>query len=781
MTDVYVRPGDANSTHDMSLAGGGEIFGFRMQEGIESLQSVPDQSSSIVASQEGKKFGDWEPKHAHIEQRDWSGGRGLANHSDDKSRFFDSQNANTTIPGKILPSYQWQIALGDHRDADQNLPGNVNWIALVGDNLYTSNQFTASASYDAEYIYTWIRRVGNPGTLTIALYSDNSGVPNAALQTKTCTTDDITDVISVWLESDISTESLTGSTVYHVVAYGDSSDNADNHWEIGVNKTTNLAKSSTNGSTWNSFPGFSLYYRVTDAGTSMKYWMFMLNQFDMHFISQPSTGDSEIFEWDETNDEIDAIAEGGDALSGIVQDIAISNDLVHCARGTGGSDETIWTYDHNTSAGQDDATGTNKADTLLAMNHKEDGPQIWRGENDNHVINRSAVKDFNTDLTFGDDIELPRKYDIVGMCEYNGSPYIRTRDNIYFVVNDKLEKLPTGIDRVIETADWVPMMSKDLFLYFAWSHSVERYYQGTMDDIGPWKDEGLPEIRRGPVVAMESGIGGFFEVVDAGANGYSSVLFNNTKGDHEIFRSPVMGHRIYNVFWQSVADARPRLWVSCGPDLYYMEYPLNAINPLQDSGVNYHHEWVVTSSTIDMEAASIPKAFRELVGWCENLISGVEVMVDYQVDEDVDTDNWLSVGGFLSAGEDEVAINEGNRRKIRYRLRGRTNDSDRPPYVEATVLEAFGRVPWKPQLVLNLKSGSYSVTWQGLPDHDPNDLLDFLIDASLNAVLFHMRAVWPHVDDKWVVIEPASILPEMVDRNTGNWQGGIRCTLSVEG
>ena len=84
MTEVYVRPGDPNSTHDFSIAGGGQIFGFRLDDGIESIQAVADQASTILASAEGKKYGDWEPKHSHIEQRDWSGGRGQKDFSDDK-------------------------------------------------------------------------------------------------------------------------------------------------------------------------------------------------------------------------------------------------------------------------------------------------------------------------------------------------------------------------------------------------------------------------------------------------------------------------------------------------------------------------------------------------------------------------------------------------------------------------------------------------------------------------------------------------------------------------
>lgn len=783
MPAVYVEPGDPNSTHDLSLEGGGEIFGISLLEKWGSLQAIPDKSENILFDTQGKKFGDWEPKHSHVQQTDWSGGRGLKNHSDDKSRFFDSQNLITWIPGKILPSYQWYIAEGAHRDADQSLPGNVNWVALLSSNLYIAEVFSAGASYDAEACYMWVRRIGNPGTLTLELCSVTSGEPDTTLQTATVDIDTITDFISVWHQFDISTESLVSGTSYAIKAYGAATDGNNNHWEIGVNKATNTALSSSDGSTWSEYPGYTLYYRVEDAGTDNKYHMFFLDETDLYFISQPSTGDSLIFKWNETNDDIDAVSPGGDALSSSVKNVEVSNNIAHCSRGTSGTPETIWTFDPATTAGQDDATAGNNADYVLAAVHKEDGPQIWRAENDNRYISRANTEAFNTDLTFGDDIKLPNDVDVLSMIEYNGTIIVRTRTKVYYIINDKVEPLPVGLDSVIETNDFMPLLVKDLFLYVAWSHSLEKYLAGqqaVMDDIGPWKDEGLPEGRRGHISCLEAGIGGIFAGIDAGSSGTSSVLFHNGRGWHEVWRAPRAGQRVYNVKWQAVSGAKPRLFISAGADIYYLEFPQDAINPLQDSSVNYMHEAVLISPTIDMDAAAIPKAFRTITAWCENLVTGIDVTCEYQVDRDVGTTDWLEAGTYYQAGEQEADVNEGNRRRIRYRLRLRTNDSDVPPIVEAVVLEGFGRVPWKPQYSLQLKAGSYQVTWQGVPDHDPNDLLDFLTDASLNAELFHMKCVWPYANDKWVVIQPASVYPDFVDRNNGKWQGLLRLVLSEE-
>ena len=426
MTDVYVRPGDPNSTHDFSIAGGGEIFGFGLVDGIESIQVVPDKASTLLASGEGKKYGDWEPGHSHIEQRDWSGGRAQKSFTDDKSRFFDSLNLNSWITGKLLPSYQWYIAPGDHRNAEQNIPGNVNFMALVGGYTYVAEIVQTTAAYDAAAILLWIRRVGNPGTLTVELCADLPGEPDTVLKTVTVDTDDITDVISEWYRFEFaSVQTVVDATNYWIKVYGDAADNANNKWEVGVNKSTNTAFYSDDDITWTEYAGGTLYYRLEDAGTADKKHFFYLDQTDLYMISE-AAATSLIFKWDETNDEWDTVTPTDDALSGVVKSVAVSKNIAHCARGSGSGDETIWTFDPGTGAGQDDATAANKADFLLAVIDKEDGPQIFRAENETHVLSRANVEAFNTDLTFGADIELPDDYDVVALADHDGMPWART-------------------------------------------------------------------------------------------------------------------------------------------------------------------------------------------------------------------------------------------------------------------------------------------------------------------------------------------------------------------
>jgi len=778
-TEVYVRPGDPNSTHDMSVSGGGEKFGIRLTDGWQGLQQIPDRQTTKVVDEAGTRFGDGDPSNAHIEQRDWSGGRAAKYLVDDKSKFYDSQSMITWVSGKALPSYQWHIAQGDHRDDAQHMPGNMNWHALLSTKRYVAMNFQATASWNATAIQLWIRRVGNPGTLTAALYTHSAGV-GTEMESETVTSETITDVVSVFHQFDFALpQSIVNGTQYWIVVYGDSVDTIDNHWEIGVNVATNDSQYSSNGSSWNENAGFTHYFRLIDDTDPIKQHFFIVAKL-LHMVDQPGSGDSNLYKWDETNDEWDVVTVTGDTLSSPVKSVAVSNDIAHMARGTG---ETIWTYDYSGPTGQDDATGGNTADVLLASYYagngddEDPGPVIWRGENDNFVVSWSYTKPFNTDLVFSDDIQLPKGFDILSMAEYNGFVQVRTENNIFSVVDEQPERLTIGIDTIWETESFLPMIAQDEFLYFAWSHSIERWYQGQINDIGPWRDEGLPINRKGFCSAMVAGIGGTFFAINAGDDGYSSVLFWNNRGFHEVFRAWATGLQIYNLIWQPVEGDHPRLWISIGADLVYLELPFDAINPLHDPTVNYMHEGVICTSTIDMGRLGLKKAFREITAITQNLTAGIEIAVDYQIDDDVGTDNWVYIGKFLESEEDTLPVDEGNRRKIRFRLRFRTNNSDVPPIMEALIVEGFGRIPFKRNYNLNLTAGSYQVTWVGHPDHDPNTFVDFLMDAAVNAVLFRVRSAWKHQDDLWVTIEPASVFPQFVNRFTGEWSGDLRLTF----
>src|SRR3990172_6151744 len=111
MTEVRVRPAPFDATHHLSLTGQGRTFGLRLVKGGMGIVESPATPTTVRTNTAGAKFGDWDPSMAHIEQRDWSGGRGLLNFVDDPTRFYDG-DAWTLSPDHLLSALNWTLTSG---------------------------------------------------------------------------------------------------------------------------------------------------------------------------------------------------------------------------------------------------------------------------------------------------------------------------------------------------------------------------------------------------------------------------------------------------------------------------------------------------------------------------------------------------------------------------------------------------------------------------------------------------------------------------------------------
>jgi hypothetical protein len=655
--------------------------------------------------------------------------------------------------------------------------------------MYFSSIFTVAAqdttSYDAAETLLLIRRRGNPGTLTVELWTDDGGgEPDAIISsvTDTTTTATVTDIVSKWLAfTATGTPTLAHGTDYHVVVYGVSTDNATNHWAVGVDTSGSASFTSEDGGTW-AAAGDTMYYRVVDADVPSKWHQFLLDGTDMYAVNQPAAGNSEIYIWDETNDEWDDIgALTGDAISNIVFDVAVSKNIAHMARST---TEVIFTFYNNggTKTGQDDATGGNKADRLLAFNDPVDGPQIWRSENDTWYMSRSDVKTFGTDLVFGDDIKLPEGFNILQLVSYNDQVWARTTDGIYSLKNDRPSKLDVGLDTVIEQTSYdAPLLAKDLFLYLGWSYSLERLYGGTLDDIGPWKGAGLPDGLQGSVSALAGGVGMLFAAVDGGSSNTSSVYALTEGGNiwHPIWEAWEAGQRIRNLFVQPQnGSTNPlRLWISVGADLVYIDFPDESLNPLKDSNQEFVWESVVETSAMDMGAASLPKLFKELSVVSKSLGTVANIGADYQIDQDVGDSDWIQATELYQSPRDNVPLNLGNREKIRLRLRMMTNTSTTPVAISATVLKGLARTPMKRQWNVRVKMGHLQRTRRGAQDHDPIAFYKWILKSAQSAEAVLMEANDELMHNVYVFIESPSLFRQFLNTIQKWIAGTVTLTL----
>jgi len=462
--------------------------------------------------------------------------------------------------------------------------------------------------------------------------------------------------------------------------------------------------------------------------------------------------------------------------AGKVTSVAVTGNLPGVARFAQGSATNIRRMRFNAAAATpahefaDD--GTNKADLLYTFyDEASKTSQVWRALNGTTVqISRATTQAWGTDLTFGTGIPVgSTQFAITGMTDYNGDLYVGKEDSLWKVVDDVPSRIPVGLASSPHPNNGIAMRVVGFFLYFSYMHSVERLYGTTLDDVGPWQGSGIPAGRTGVVSAMTSAFNWLFVAVDAGSSGTSCVLCYDGRGYHEVFRAFETGQRIRSIWWQPNQDGKSKLWIECGGSLWYIDFPQNTLNPLNDSTFRYHHEGVLITSTIDMGTARLPKLFKELDVLSKNLASGIYIEVDYQVDNDIGGTTWTNMGQAFMSPESTVDIFLGNVRQIRFRLRLVTGVAETPAIIAATVAEGYARTPLKYQYLLRLRTGDNKFTLRGDQDHDPDELVRWLKEAAAGAKKIMMRSLWEQFDRKIVIVEPIALDRTVTDTIEGAW------------
>ena len=471
---------------------------------------------------------------------------------------------------------------------------------------------------------------------------------------------------------------------------------------------------------------------------------------------------------------------------GAVKDMVILNKMAYFAQGSGdnirridiafGGSPPVLRY-------ADD--GSNKADVLLVATDPVDGPQMWRAENNSVDVSRATAVSATNNLAFGTEILVGDiTYDIINMRFYDKKVHIFKDDGVYTISNDRADRINLGLDSLTTPNNGQAIIAHKLFLFFSWGNfSTQRMYGSTVDSVGYDVGRGVPSGRMGPNVEMLSHPVGFFACVDAGT-GTSSVMFRDDVSNawHEIFRAPVAGHRVRHIYWQDAPGTRPRLWIECNGELYYQEWPQDTLNPLEDSGISYIHESVLTLADIDLGAASLPKFIKELTLLTENLATNREIRCEVQVDnrdeQNIGGSTWTSIETFLDSPSDTLPINEGEVFKIRIRLRFLTNLATTPPILNASILEGYARTPLKYQWNMRIKVSHTQRTLTGTSfDHPPDDVVNWLKMAAQSASKVEMRSIFPQLDGVFVIVEPLSLLRKFQNNILKIWGGEMMVTV----
>ena len=797
-TRAKVSPRTAAPTHTITLSDGVQNWGLILDGGVKGIQEQPQTPTSLMINSQGGQFGDYDPAMSHIQQSEWIGGRASEKFTDDNTRYFDAKNMWTLSSGAMLPSLQWKYALGHRKQNYMPLGDTYDWKALSTGMSYMVRFTVGSSGYTTDKIQLWVKKVGNPGTLTVQLRNGGTAsAPGTVLKSGTTAGSTLEkNVIYPLTISWASTQALTAATNYDIVVTGASTDTPASHWEVMTVYDTGAAPvalySTNSGVSWTA-TNYKLYYRVTAADADERYLFFYYGA-KQYAVSIPATGTSKLYEMVSTASSFSS-ASGNDFVATevsttgltVVTDVCVSNGAVYFAQG----DSTVIRRWNGTTFADD---GTNKAVYLYNYTDPTAGPVIWRSVGTE--VSKSAIKAWGTSLSFGTAVVVGESGDnsgVTGMTGYNDALWVFKKNSVWSVRLNRASKLDIGLDDIISGWTGKAATAHGLYLYFAYATSLEQLYGSTVSDVGPGHGSGLPSDRVGNVSALESVFSKLFVAINGGTSNYSSVLAYDGINYHEIWRAPTIGKRVRSIFWKpSIDNSYPYLFIDYDGDIVFIKFPRFGFNVERDTGIYYAPNAELVTSTFDMNAARLPKIFKELTLISKNFavsknMTGFSrstkinhnsrVSLDYQCDDDIGTSNWVYAGDYDISPSDTVQINEGQRYAIRFRFRFQVSDAANPPIVNATVLEGVARTPIKYQWVLRAKLSSMQSTLNGAPDHDPDELLEWLQEKASRAEKLTMHSTFKTLDNKEVMAEPPSVMREFSDPIAKSWGGTVVIVL----
>jgi hypothetical protein len=244
-------------------------------------------------------------------------------------------------------------------------------------------------------------------------------------------------------------------------------------------------------------------------------------------------------------------------------------------------------------------------------------------------------------------------------------------------------------------------MRNNVYLYFPMLQGLERYYAGSVDDMGPNLGDGLPINRRGAISSMQGYPGKFFISVDAGTTGYSSVL--DSGGWHERYRAP-KGQRIQALAFQVTPGAGlDRLWMFQGNDLIWLPFPSNSTNEFQDENYEFAWEFALELSRMHAGMFDVQKLIKKIKLQTENLETDADngrpicwFEMDYRLNESTE---WTSLDDLFTTSPtqemDFTDIYGIAAKRLKFRVRGYTRDKSKTPALLAIIVSAVTRVDVK--------------------------------------------------------------------------------------
>jgi hypothetical protein len=341
-----------------------------------------------------------------------------------------------------------------------------------------------------------------------------------------------------------------------------------------------------------------------------------------------------------------------------------------------------------------------KADGIRSRLDPKDGMQLFRWQNKDkgeHVsISKASTKKWGEDLQFKTTIPIGMDRDKINNI-VDGEQYLFVvkEDAIYAVDEEDMPDKVVDFQGLSSELSGAAAISSTPYVYFSLGRGgFERLLDRNMEDIGPWRGEGLPAGRQGYVSAAVGHPQHIFAAVDAGDDGYSALYIYNG-GWHEIFRAREAGQRIRSLHYEVLpGETIDKLWIGLSADLGWV--PVSSqLNPYYDPSMEYTYEWSVTSAWIDDQIKDMYKYIKELKISGESLSASRYIEWDYQLDDAGDTSAWVRGSGNFDSGPSETISVAQTCKRFRYRLRGYNTTKATPMRILAATTGLVTTIPPK--------------------------------------------------------------------------------------
>jgi hypothetical protein len=831
MTNVSVNFGHTSPTHDISLSDGSTTYGLIYSGGPRVLQEVPLSPPAQAFENEQRNWIGGRGRNLYTDDPTgyfddfflWSTTEGKLMPSL-QWRFSQTvRTAHTSLPGDNSSLAWWKL----YGDTPASRIGRYLSIAFTpGGNITADKAYLIIRRRGTPGTLTFelcADSTGDPGTVLQTVTKTTSDI------TDTISIYQLFD----WASTQALTGGTTYHIKIYGAAT-DSADSASGRWEVLGNSAGTASQYSAAGSAWTEV-SFSLYFRVVGADFAGQWRFFYhegalyaVSQSDtgatpvlllngVRGIATSATGTTLVCSalsmtadayigayiriYDGTGDGQVRQITDNDATSFTVATWDVTPDatskfLVY------GTDYWTTITGHGLTAitGKPVSTGTvcyfpqggvaairrmringntpeYAADSTntchLLGTHMEGATlKVVAGYRDTSAVKLADAVAWGTDLTLGAAKSVgTTDYRINNIYSHNKILYIFKEDGIYSYNNGIVEKLGNGFSDAPDRYMGVGVGAQNQYMWFGWSHSVERQLGSNIDDMLNYKRgyDGVPENRTGNISSIVSAVGWLFFVIDGGSSNYSSIVVWNGFGWHEIFRGWATGVRIRNAVWQPVFEGRGRLWFDIGGDVAYIEFPKYAANPLRDSSINYNWEGAIVTGTYDAHDQNLYKILSLLRVFTER----GDVEVDYQTNANVGTTNWATLGTADSQPVEDLILNLGGVFQVRFRFRLQVTNTRTPSILTGWQLSGRMMPLSRYQYLGTFRADSEATSYSDEQDHDPNTLYTQLQTWAEQQTKLTFRTCFYSSDNKVVTIGLPSKSVDSLDPDTASWTGRI--------